>query len=96
MQGRHRPLVEASSQGHVGLVNTLLRFKADVNATTKVLRLQNIHLYKTYNNTASKTPICIKRMTTLLDQKVITLNRLAILHFLRPALRHTGTWRKCS
>jgi ankyrin repeat protein len=31
--GKHRPLVEASSQGHVGLVRALLRRRADVDAT---------------------------------------------------------------
>jgi ankyrin repeat protein len=35
VQGRHRPLVEASAQGHMGLVNALLKCKADVNATTQ-------------------------------------------------------------
>ena len=36
LQGKHRPLVEASAQGHVGLVNILLRYKADIDATGKV------------------------------------------------------------
>ena len=36
LQGRHRPLVEASAQGHVGLVNMLLRYRADIDATGKV------------------------------------------------------------
>ncbi|CAI8019243.1 Receptor-type tyrosine-protein phosphatase alpha [Geodia barretti] len=33
--GRHRPLVEASAQGHMGLVNALLKCKADVDATAQ-------------------------------------------------------------
>ena len=35
-QGRHRPLVEASAQGHMGLVYALLKCKADVDATAQV------------------------------------------------------------
>jgi ankyrin repeat protein len=33
--GKHRPLVEASAQGHVGLVRALLKWRPDVNATNK-------------------------------------------------------------
>ena len=36
IQGKHRPLVEASAQGHVGLLMTLLKCKADVNETSQV------------------------------------------------------------
>ena len=36
MQGKHRPMVEASAQGHVGLVKSLLEYKADINASDQV------------------------------------------------------------
>ena len=36
IQGWHRPLVEASYQGHVGLVKLLLKYRVDVNATGNV------------------------------------------------------------
>ena len=36
VQGIHRPLVEATAVGHVGLVNALLRYGPDVDAVEKV------------------------------------------------------------
>ena len=35
-QGRHRPMVEASAQGHVGMVRSLLAYKANVNVSDEV------------------------------------------------------------
>ena len=35
-QGKHRPLVEACAQGHMGLVKALLKRKADLDAVGMV------------------------------------------------------------
>ena len=61
VQGRHRPLVEASAQGHVGLVNMLLRYRADIDATGKVLHHIQYTLSWAKRFCRVSTLLCFKR-----------------------------------